>query len=67
MANRERGEIGVEVEGKPYTLRPSFNAICELENITGKTIEDLFDLIEQGQTIPHPHSPRVDTLHACGQ
>lgn len=49
MANRERGEIGVEVEGKPYTLRPSFDAICEFESLTGKTIEVLFEDIESGR------------------
>lgn len=34
----------MEVGGKVYTLRPSFNALCEFEDLPGgKTIEALFD------------------------
>lgn len=32
MANRERGEIDVDVKGKAYTLTLPINAICELED-----------------------------------
>jgi hypothetical protein len=49
MANRERGEVSVEVEGKAYTLRPTFDAICELETRSGKGIEDLLADIESGR------------------
>lgn len=41
MANREKGEVGVEVEGKSYLLRPTVNALCELEDLTGKTVAEL--------------------------
>ncbi len=40
MANQERGELGVTVEGKRYTLRPDFNALCELEDLLGKTFTE---------------------------
>jgi hypothetical protein len=43
MANRERGEVSIEVGGKAYTLRPTFDAMCEFEDLTGKTVDDLFE------------------------
>ena len=38
MANRERGEVSLDVEGKTYVLRPTFNSGCELETLTNKAI-----------------------------
>lgn len=49
MANRERGEVGVKVDDRQYTLRPTFDAICELEELTGKTLDKLFDDINAGR------------------
>lgn len=50
MANQQRGELGVTVDvagdgsdSKRYTLRPSFNAICELEDLTGKSWDQVGD------------------------
>lgn len=40
MANQHKGELGVEVEGQRYTLRPDFNALCELEDLLGKTFTE---------------------------
>lgn len=48
MANREKGEIEVKVGDKAYTLRPTFDSICELEDLTGKSIDTLFRSIEKG-------------------
>lgn len=39
MANRERGEVATEIDGTQYTLRPSFDAVCELETVAGKSFE----------------------------
>lgn len=39
MANPERGELGVMVDGKSYTLRPTFDSICELEDLIGKAVD----------------------------
>jgi hypothetical protein len=37
MAHDEQtGAVTVEVEGRRYTLTPDFNALCELQAITGK-------------------------------
>jgi len=40
MANQQKGELGVTVEGQRYTLRPDFNALCELEDLLGKTFTE---------------------------
>lgn len=49
MANQERGELGVQVEGKRYTLRPDFNALCELEDLLGKTFTEAALEISNGR------------------
>lgn len=49
MANQQRGEVGVEVDGKRYTLRPAFNSICELEDLTGKSWEAVGDDARSGR------------------
>ncbi|MFQ5783600.1 MAG: gene transfer agent family protein [Alphaproteobacteria bacterium] len=38
MANAERGEIDVTFDGASYTLRPTFQALCEIEDETGMGI-----------------------------
>ncbi len=40
-ANATRGEITLALEGQPYVLRPSFEAIQAFETATGKSIIDL--------------------------
>lgn len=35
MANRQRGEVNVELNGARYTMRPSFEALAEIEDRTG--------------------------------
>ena len=37
MANPSRGEVDIDLGGKTYTLRPSFEAISEFEEMTGFT------------------------------
>ena len=41
MANTKRGEVEVELNGEPITLRPDFNALCEIEGRSGLTISEL--------------------------
>lgn len=48
MANQERGELGVDVGGKRYTLRPSFDAMCELEELTGKSLVAWLEVFQTG-------------------
>jgi len=49
MANKERGEVRVEVEGQFYTLRPSFDALCELEALVDKPIDEILGMVNQGR------------------
>lgn len=35
MANEQRGEVSITLQGKAYTLRPSFAAIAAIERRTG--------------------------------
>lgn len=49
MANPERGEVGVDVGGKPYTLRPTFDSLCELESIENKPIDQILATIAEGR------------------
>ena len=38
MANRERGTVTIAAGGKDYLLQFTTNAMCELEDATGKSI-----------------------------
>lgn len=49
MANQERGELGVTVGGKTYTLRPTFDAICNLEEAAGKPIAEILTGVQEGR------------------
>lgn len=49
MANREQGEVGITVGDKVYTLRPTFDALCELEELVNKPVNELLAGIEQGR------------------
>lgn len=35
LPNAQRGEVGFNADGKPYLLKFSTNAFCQLESITG--------------------------------
>lgn len=41
MANRQKGEVAFTAAGKSYRLRFSTNALCELEDITGRGVTDV--------------------------
>ena len=42
MANRERGEAAIDVDGRRYTIRPSMNALCQSKEFTGVTAPKFF-------------------------
>ncbi len=50
-ANAERGEITITFDGAEYTLRPTYEAILEVETQTGKTIFELGGLAD-GNRLP---------------
>ena len=43
MANGERGEFEVEVDGTKYLLVPSIKAFCEIETDSNCSILDIYD------------------------
>lgn len=47
--NPEKGEVRVEVEGQEYTLRPTFDALCELEERCGCSIFAVLETIKEGR------------------
>ena len=49
MANRARGELGVTIGDQRYTLRPSFDGLCELEDATGKDIDAMLEQMTAGK------------------
>lgn len=49
MANPQRGEAGVVVGGKRYTLRPTFDSLCELEELTDKPFDQILAGVQQGR------------------
>lgn len=50
MANRERGEISFEADGQVWTLRVDTNAMCEIEDLTGKGVAEISKLLGSEKT-----------------
>lgn len=48
MGNRFKGEASTQFEGKTYTLRVDFNAMCAFEDMTGKNALAVFADFERG-------------------
>lgn len=46
MANKVRGQIAADFEGKPINLILSTNAICELEDRAGVSIVEFMDRLQ---------------------
>lgn len=57
MANRERGEVSLEVEGQPYVLVLDTNAMCELEDLLS-TPERPVSFVEVIQKVVNGNSMR---------
>ncbi len=49
MANAERGELALMVEGVSYTLRPTFDALCELEAQVDAPINAVLQTVMEGR------------------
>lgn len=49
MSNRFLGEATTTVDGKTYTLRCDFNAMCAFEDETGKDALETFEKFETGK------------------
>jgi hypothetical protein len=51
MANRVRGEVGFEADGKSYTLRYSTNALCELEDHFNQPINAIIGALQDKSSL----------------
>ena len=49
MANKQRGEVEVVLGGKTWTMRPAFQALCEIEGRTGVGITTLARRCYEGE------------------
>lgn len=52
MANKAAGEIEVSIDGKEYTLRPSFAAILDFEEKAGVTVFEAMRAAGEKQSVP---------------
>ncbi|WP_430261918.1 hypothetical protein [Neorhizobium sp. DAR64862/K0K3] len=50
MANKERGEVGFEAAGKPWTMKIGTGAMCEIEAETGKSISEVGQALNSEKT-----------------
>lgn len=46
MSNAQRGEVSFEALGQSWTMKLGTNAMCELEDRTGKTIVEIGDMLD---------------------
>ena len=49
MANESRNEIEVVLDGKTWTMRPTFQRLREIEHKTGKSAAELMRAIGRGE------------------
>ncbi len=62
MANKERGEVTLELGGETYVLVPSFGAVCEIEDALGT---NLFILGHRLANADIAAREAIDLAHAC--
>ena len=48
MANRQRGEVKIILDDKTYVMRPTFEALCEIEDALDTSIPDLILMFRDG-------------------
>lgn len=49
-ANKERGEVPFVSGGKSYVLKMTSNAMCELESVSGRTLQEIATAIADPDT-----------------
>ena len=49
MANKHRGEVDITLLGESWTLRPTFGAMCEIEDETEMAILELARVFQNGR------------------
>jgi hypothetical protein len=51
MSSKERGDVVRKIGGETYTFRLSFNAMCDLEEVTGKPLPELLAQIVENPSV----------------
>lgn len=49
MTNTPRGDIAITLDKQDYLIRPTFQALCEIEAATGKPILSLAEIMADGK------------------
>jgi hypothetical protein len=49
MPNKFKGSFDIEIEGKDYQLRPTFDAMAELTTLTNKSEREIFEMLRSGE------------------
>jgi len=49
MANTQRGEVDILIEDKKYTMRPTFEAMCEIEDRLDLSMPELVMHLQNGE------------------
>ena len=52
MANKARGEVELALGGEVYVLRPTFGAVCEIEDTIGTNLFDIGRRLERASSHP---------------
>lgn len=58
MANKERGQVSIDIDGKAYKLVYSTNALCELEDALNRNVNSITTEVQD------PSKVRLKTLRA---
>lgn len=58
MGNKQRGEVSFEADGNQWTMKIDTNAMCEIEDLTGKGIAEV------GQLLANPKTASIKLLRS---
>ena len=62
MANRARGEVTLHLGGETYVLRPTFGAVCAIEDTVGSSLYEIGRRLEGAEITARD---LVAFAHAC--
>lgn len=51
MANKQKGEVAISALGRDLTLKFSTNALCELEDLTGKSAIEVANSLDDEKSV----------------
>lgn len=61
MGNRQRGEVSFEADNKNWTMKIDTNAMCMIEDLTGKGIAEI------GQILSNPKTSTITLVRTVFQ